>query len=61
MQSTLIITKTIRVMGPSINDYDSSDDFDEANDDALSNIDWDDMEDDVNYRLPEGFYCKIEG
>jgi len=47
-------------MGPSITEYDSGADFDEANEDALSNIDWETVEDDLNEMLPEGFYCKIE-
>jgi hypothetical protein len=55
-----IYFKYIRIFGPNEATYESEADWHEANDDALSNIDWDDVEDDINDLLPEGFYCKIE-
>ena len=51
---------TIRVMGPDLDTYESGEDFDEANEDALSNIDWATIEDEINENLPRGFYCETE-
>lgn len=56
-----IYSKTIRIFGPDEASYESEADWHEANEDVLSNLDWEDMEDDINELLPEGFYCKLRG